>query len=179
MARGTFANVRLDNALASGRLGGWTRDLLDGQVKSIFDASEHYAQQDIPLVVVAGKMYGSGSSRDWAGKGPLLLGVRAVIAESLERIHRSNLIGMGILPLEYCGGQTAETLGLDGTETYDIEPVDLSAGLPASRTCAVRATRADGTVVNFECTVRVDTPTEGAYLSRGGILPYVLEQLEV
>ena len=179
MARGTFANVRLDNALASGRLGGWTRDLLDGRVKSIFDASEHYAQQDIPLVVVAGKMYGSGSSRDWAGKGPLLLGVRAVIAESLERIHRSNLIGMGILPLEFCDGQTAETLGLDGTETYDIEPVDLSAGLPASRTCAVRATRADGTVVNFECTVRVDTPTEGAYLSRGGILPYVLEQLEV
>ena len=178
MARGTFANVRLSNGLADGRLGGWTRDLLDGSVKSIFDAAEDYRRQGVPLVVVAGKMYGSGSSRDWAGKGPLLLGVRAIIAESLERIHRSNLIGMGILPLEFAPGQTAASLGLDGTETYDVSPVDLSAGLPSSRTCEVTATRTDGTTVAFECTVRVDTPTEGAYLTRGGILPYVLEQLE-
>ena len=174
MARGTFANVRLANQLVAPRLGGWTRDLLDGAEKSIFDAAEHYRCEKTPLVVVAGKMYGSGSSRDWAGKGPLLLGVRAVLAESFERIHRSNLIGMGILPLELPQGATATSLGLDGTETYSFGPVDLSAGLPA----VVTAEHADGTSIRFECVVRVDTPTEGAYLAAGGILPYVLSQLE-
>lgn len=178
MARGTFANVRLANQLVAPRLGGWTRDLLNGAEKSIFDAAEHYRCEKTPLVVVAGKMYGSGSSRDWAGKGPLLLGVRAVLAESFERIHRSNLIGMGILPLELPQGATATSLGLDGTETYSFGPVDLSAGLPASRTTVVTAEHADGTSIRFECVVRVDTPTEGAYLAAGGILPYVLSQLE-
>ena len=177
MARGTFANVKLENRLAGGRRGGWTTDLVDGEPATIFEASRHYAEGGIPLVVVAGKLYGSGSSRDWAAKGPLLLGVRAVIAESLERIHRSNLIGMGILPLEFADGATADSLGLDGTETYDISPVDLAGGLPSPRVTRVVARREDGTSCAFSCTVRVDTPTEGAYLAVGGILPYVLGQL--
>ncbi|MCH3943255.1 MAG: aconitate hydratase AcnA [Atopobiaceae bacterium] len=177
MARGTFANVKLANGLADGRLGGWTTDLLSGDLAPIYDAAARYAREGIPLVVVAGKLYGSGSSRDWAAKGPLLLGVRAVIAESLERIHRSNLIGMGILPLEFADGQTADSLGLDGTETYSIEPVDLRDGMPRRRQAQVTAVRTDGTSVTFACTVRVDTPTEGAYLAVGGILPYVLGQL--
>ena len=177
MARGTFANVKLKNALADGRVGGWTRDLLDGQVKSIFDAAEDYRSAGVPLVVVAGKLYGSGSSRDWAGKGPLLLGVRAVIAESFERIHRSNLVQMGVLPLQFLEGESAATLGLVGDETFDVSPVDLSAGLPASRMAGVRATRPTGEVIDFNCVVRVDTPMEGAFLSKGGILPYVLGNL--
>ena len=177
MARGTFANVKLRNALADGRVGGWTRDLLDGQVKSIFDAAEDYRSAGVPLVVVAGKLYGSGSSRDWAGKGPLLLGVRAVIAESFERIHRSNLVQMGVLPLQFLEGESAATLGLAGDETFDVSPVDLSEGLPASRTASVRATRPTGEVIEFDCVVRVDTPMEGAFLSKGGILPYVLGKL--
>jgi aconitate hydratase len=177
MARGTFANVKLKNALADGRVGGWTRDLLDGQVKSIFDAAEDYRSAVVPLVVVAGKLYGSGSSRDWAGKGPLLLGVRAVIAESFERIHRSNLVQMGVLPLQFLEGESAATLGLVGDETFDVSPVDLSAGLPASRMAGVRATRPTGEVIDFNCVVRVDTPMEGAFLSKGGILPYVLGNL--
>ena len=177
MARGTFANVKLRNALADGRVGGWTRDLLDGQVKSIFDAAEDYRLAGVPLVVVAGKLYGSGSSRDWAGKGPLLLGVRAVIAESFERIHRSNLVQMGVLPLQFLEGESAATLGLAGDETFDVSPVDLSEGLPASRTASVRATRPTGEVIEFDCVVRVDTPMEGAFLSKGGILPYVLGKL--
>jgi aconitate hydratase len=136
-----------------------------------------YAESDTPLIIVAGKLYGSGSSRDWAGKGPALLGVQAVIAESFERIHRSNLVQMGVVPLQLEDGQSAASLGLDGTETYTISPIDVSAGLPAQRTCTVRATRADGTEVQFGCVVRVDTPMEGAFLSCGGILPYVLDQL--
>lgn len=176
MARGTFANVKLDNRLA-GRPGPFTRDLLSGQTVSVFDAAEDYGRAGTPLVIVAGRMYGSGSSRDWAAKGPLLLGVRAVIAESLERIHRSNLVQMGILPLEFVDGQSAETLGLDGTEVYDIEPVDLSGGLPARPRTNVTATRQDGTRVTFDCKVRVDTALEGAFLRSGGILPYVLEEL--
>ena len=127
--------------------------------------------------MVAGKLYGSGSSRDWAGKGPLLLGVRVVIAESFERIHRSNLVQMGVLPLQFANGEGAKELGLVGDETYDVSPVDLSAGLPASRIAHVRATRPSGEVVGFDCVVRVDTPTEGAFLSKGGILPYVLGNL--
>lgn len=177
MMRGTFANVKLSNALAEGRKGGWTRDFIDGEVKSIFDASVDYAEHGVPLVVVAGKLYGSGSSRDWAGKGPALLGVRAVIAQSFERIHRSNLVQMGVLPLQLKEGESAETLGLDGTETYDVSPVDVSEGLPDERTATVTATRRDGTKIVFECVVRVDTPMEGDYLSSGGILPYVLDEL--
>ena len=177
MMRGTFANVKLENSLAAGRKGGWTLDQLDGQIKSIYDAAVDYTEHGVDLVALAGKLYGSGSSRDWAGKGPALLGIRAVIAETFERIHRSNLIGMGIVPLEYCDGQTAESLGLDGSETFDIDPVDVSGGLPASRTTSVRAERSDGTLIEFECTVRIDTPTEGYYIQAGGILPFVLGSL--
>ena len=177
MARGTFANVKLENALAEGRKGGLTKNLLTGKVEAIFDAACAYEEAGIPCIVIAGKMYGSGSSRDWAGKGPLLQGVRAVIAESFERIHRSNLVQMGVLPLQFREGDTAETLGLDGTETYSVAPVDLSRGLPRSRTTTVTATRADGTATIFDVVVRVDTPMEGAFLSKGGILPYVLEGL--
>ena len=177
MARGTFANVRLRNALAQGRPGCWTTDLLSGELTSVFDAAEDYRRAQVPLVVVAGRLYGSGSSRDWAAKGPLLLGVRAVIAESFERIHRSNLVQMGVLPLQFREGESAATLGLDGTESYDISAVDLRAGLPASRTATVTATRPGGERVRFECVVRVDTPTEGAFLAKGGILPYVLSSL--
>ena len=176
MARGTFANVKLDNRLV-GRPGPVTRNLLSGEVESVFDAAESYGEAGVPLVIVAGRMYGSGSSRDWAAKGPLLLGVRAVIAESFERIHRSNLVQMGILPLEFAKGSGAAALGLDGTEVYDIEPVDLAAGLPARPRTTVTATRADGTRVTFDCVVRVDTALEGAFLRNGGILPYVLEEL--
>ena len=177
MARGTFANVKLRNALADGRVGGWTRNLLTGELETIFDASEAYREAGVPLVVVAGKLYGSGSSRDWAGKGPLLLGVRAVIAESFERIHRSNLVQMGVLPLQFEEGQSAATIGLSGDEVFDIDPVEFSGGLPAPSVVGVRATRPDGTAVSFRCLVRVDTPMEGAFLARGGILPYVLDAL--
>ncbi len=176
MARGTFANVKLENKLA-GRRGPVTLDQLTGEVVSVFDAAEDYERAGVPLIVVAGKMYGSGSSRDWAAKGPLLQGVRAVIAESFERIHRSNLVQMGILPLEFAKGEGADSLGLDGTELYSIAPVDLSCGLPASPTTTVTATRADGSEVSFACVVRVDTALEGAFLASGGILPYVLEEL--
>ncbi|MBP3884027.1 MAG: aconitate hydratase AcnA, partial [Olsenella sp.] len=177
MARGTFANVKLSNALADGRKGGWTRNLLTGRLEPIYDASVAYAEAAVPLVVVAGKLYGSGSSRDWAGKGPALLGVRAVIAESFERIHRSNLVQMGVLPLQFEEGQSAETLGLDGSETFDISPIDVSGGLPASRVAHVTATKDCGDKVCFDCVVRVDTPMEGGYLSAGGILPFVLGRL--
>ena len=177
MMRGTFANVKLQNVLADGRKGGWTRDFLTGEVRPLFDAAMGYEAAGVPLVVVAGKMYGSGSSRDWAAKGPALLGVRAAFAESFERIHRSNLIGMGILPLQFQEGESAEALGLDGTERYTVAPIDFSAGLPEPRVVGVTAERADGTTVAFEATVRVDTPTEGRYYANGGILPFVLRQL--
>ena len=177
MARGTFANVKLRNELADGRLGGWTRNQLTGELESIFDASESYRAAEVPLVVVAGKLYGSGSSRDWAGKGPLLLGVRAVIAESFERIHRSNLVQMGVLPLQFKEGEGAEALGIRGDETFSIDPVDLSGGLPSPREVTVRATAPDGRVLEFACVVRVDTPMEGGFLSRGGILPFVLDSI--
>ncbi len=177
MARGTFANVKLRNALAGGRVGGWTRDLLDGEVKSIYDAAVDYAEHGVPLVVVAGKLYGSGSSRDWAGKGPLLLGVQAVIAESFERIHRSNLVQMGVLPLQFREGESASTLGLTGEEAFDVSPVSLADGLPSPREVEVTATRPDGSKVSFACVVRVDTPMEGRFLAKGGILPYVLDEI--
>lgn len=174
--RGTFANIRLRNGLAD-RAGGWTVDPVTGAQASIFDAAESARGAGIPLIVLAGRMYGSGSSRDWAAKGPSLLGVKAVIAQSFERIHRSNLIGMGILPLEFMPGECAETLGLSGLETFDIAAVSFADGLPEPARTSVRATAPDGSVVEFSVLVRVDTPTEGAYLSSGGILPYVLDGL--
>ena len=178
MMRGTFANVKLQNQLVpDGRKGGWTLDLLDNKVVPLFDAAMHYREAGIPLVIVAGKMYGSGSSRDWAAKGPQLLGLRAAFAESFERIHRSNLIGMGILPLQFLDGESAETLGLDGTETYSIAPIDFSEGLPNPSVVGVKATKETGETVSFDVTVRVDTPTEGEYYAHGGILQYVLRSL--
>lgn len=177
MMRGTFANVKLSNGLAEGKKGGWSKDLLTGQVVPLFDAAMHYAQENVQQVVVAGKMYGSGSSRDWAAKGPQLLGIRAAFAESFERIHRSNLIGMGILPLQFAEGQSAASLGLDGTERYSVEPIDFSAGLPQPKVAKACAVRANGEEVAFDVTVRVDTPTEGKYYANGGILQYVLRSL--
>ncbi len=179
MVRGTFANVRLRNLLAPGTEGGVTRHLPDGEAMSIFDASEKYAAEKVPLFVLAGKEYGSGSSRDWAAKGPLLLGVRAVIAESYERIHRSNLVGMGILPLQFLPGQNAASLGLTGEEVYATVglPALLDGGFSGGRDLGIRATRADGTAVDFKALVRIDTPQEIAYYQHGGILQYVLRQL--
>ncbi len=177
MMRGAFANVKLTNKLAEGKKGGWTKDFLDGQIKAVYDAAAHYQEEGIPLVVFAGKMYGSGSSRDWAAKGPMLQGVRAAFAESFERIHRSNLIGMGILPLQFEEGQNAETLGLDGSETISVDAIDFSQGLPNPSTVGVTATKTDGTTVAFNAIVRIDTPTEGEYYYNGGILQYVLRFL--
>ncbi len=177
MMRGTFANVKLQNKLVDGRKGGWTCDMLKGAIDTIFDTAQHYAEDDVPTVLLAGKMYGSGSSRDWAAKGPMLLGVRVVIAESFERIHRSNLIGMGILPLQFLEGESVETLGLDGTERYSIAPVDFSQGLPEEKTVEVIARREDGSEICFATVMRIDTPTEGQYYEHGGILQYVLRQL--
>ncbi len=174
MMRGTFANVRLENRLAAPRRGGWTRDPLSSEITSIFDAAMAAGRAGIPLVVLAGKMYGSGSSRDWAAKGPALLGVRAVLAESFERIHRSNLIGMGILPLQFEPGVSAASLGLTGEEWFSIDPIHLDPGGPLPRTVTVVARRDGGEAQTFSMIVRVDTPTEAAYLSCGGILPYVL-----
>lgn len=177
MARGTFANVKLCNVLADGRRGGWTRNFLTGEIDTIYDTACAYAEAGDAMVVVAGKMYGSGSSRDWAAKGPMLLGVRAVIAESFERIHRSNLIGMGILPLQFAEGENAEALGLDGSERISVGAIDFSAGLPSPQAVQVTARKTDGTEIVFDATVRIDTPTEGAYFANGGILQYVLRQL--
>ncbi len=179
MVRGTFANVRLRNKLAPGTEGGVTRLLPEGEQMSIFDASVKYAERGVPLIVIAGKEYGSGSSRDWAAKGPKLLGVRAVIAESYERIHRSNLVGMGILPLEFEAGKNAESLGLTGEETYDIVGFkDKLAGKFANgRTVTVVATAPDGKQKKFEARVRIDTPQEILYYQHGGILQYVLREL--
>jgi aconitate hydratase len=174
MVRGTFANVRLRNLLAPGTEGGVTRHLPSGDAMSVYDAAVRYAKEGVPLLVLAGKEYGSGSSRDWAAKGPKLLGVRAVLAESYERIHRSNLVGMGILPLEYSPGENASTLGLTGEETYSIE--GLSDAI-AKRRAVVRAKRADGSVRELVATVRIDTPQEREYYRHGGILQYVLRQL--
>ena len=177
MMRGTFANVKLMNKMAQGKRGGWTLDLLDGQVKAVYDAAEHYQQEGIPLVVLAGKMYGSGSSRDWAAKGPMLQGVRAAFAESFERIHRSNLIGMGILPLQFEEGQSVESLGLDGGEVITVGDIDFSNGLPSPSHVPVTAVKPDGSTVEFSAVVRIDTPTEGEYYYNGGILQYVLRML--
>jgi aconitate hydratase len=179
MVRGTFANIRLRNRLAPGTEGGWTRHLPDGETMSIFDASVRYQSEGVPLIVLAGKEYGSGSSRDWAAKGPRLLGIRAVIAESYERIHRSNLVGMGILPLQYKEGTTAASLGLSGEELYTIGGLDKLTGRPfsAGRELYVSAHSAGGKAVIFTVAVRIDTPQEIRYYEHGGILPYVLRQL--
>ena len=179
MVRGTFANLRLRNRLAPGTEGGVTRLLPEGEVMSIFAASEVYRQRGTPLIVLAGKEYGSGSSRDWAAKGPKLLGVRAVIAESYERIHRSNLVGMGILPLEYTGGETAESLGLTGEEVFDLPGLRMAIEerFSAGRDLIVRATAPDGRVKQFPVLIRIDTPGEILYFEHGGILQYVLRQL--
>jgi aconitate hydratase len=179
MVRGTFANIRLRNRLAPGTEGGWTRHLPDGEVMTIFDASEKYRNEGVPLIILAGKEYGSGSSRDWAAKGPKLLGIRAVIAESYERIHRSNLVGMGILPLQFLAGESVESLGLTGEERYSVElPGEgLEKRLAGSRRLEVSAERGDGTKTVFSVSVRIDTPQELLYYENGGILPYVLRQL--
>jgi aconitate hydratase len=179
MVRGTFANVRLRNRLAPGTEGGVTRLLPEGEPMSIFDASVKYAERGVPLVILAGKEYGSGSSRDWAAKGPKLLGVRAVIAESFERIHRSNLVGMGILPLQFAAGENVASLGLTGEEVYDFPGLTglLAARLAEGRTLRVKATAADGVVKEFNAKVRIDTPQEIEYFEHGGILQYVLRQL--
>ena len=174
MMRGTFANIRLRNLLAPGTEGGWTLHQPSGEKMTIYDAAVRYEREKTPLVVLAGKEYGSGSSRDWAAKGPLLLGVRAVIAESYERIHRSNLVGMGILPLQYLEGQTAESLGLTGQESFTIE--GLASLAPRTKT-QVRARAENGQEKTFETLVRVDTPEEVSYYRHGGILLYVLRQM--
>ncbi|SCD47238.1 aconitate hydratase [Streptomyces sp. SolWspMP-sol7th] len=175
MIRGTFANIRLRNQIAPGTEGGFTRDFTQdgGPVGFIYDASRHYIEQGIPLVVLAGKEYGSGSSRDWAAKGTALLGVKAVIAESYERIHRSNLIGMGVLPLQFPEGQTAESLGLTGEETFSFSGVTELNNGTTPRTVKVTT----DTGVDFDAVVRIDTPGEADYYRNGGIMQYVLRSL--
>ncbi|MBT0994909.1 aconitate hydratase AcnA [Cellulomonas sp. DKR-3] len=177
MIRGTFANIRLRNQLVPGVEGGFTKNLLTGEDTTIYDASVAYQEAGVPLVVLGGKEYGSGSSRDWAAKGTRLLGVRAVITESFERIHRSNLIGMGVLPLQFPEGESADSLGLDGTETFDIAGVTALNEGTTPRTVKVTATKADGGVVEFDAVVRIDTPGEADYYRNGGILQYVLRQV--
>ena len=173
LMRGTFANIRLRNALVPGKEGSWTKHVPSGEVMTIYDAAMRYKKEHVPVVILAGKEYGSGSSRDWAAKGPRLLGVRAVIAESYERIHRSNLVGMGILPLEYKAGESAATLGLAGEQSFTIRGL---AGLAPHATVDVEAMNADGTVVRFEALARVDDPSDVAYMRNGGILTMVLRE---
>ncbi len=175
MMRGTFANVRLRNALVPGVEGSVTRHLPDGAQMSIFEASQKYQAEGVTLIVLAGKEYGSGSSRDWAAKGTFMLGIRAVVAESYERIHRSNLIGMGVLPLEFLAGETRDSLGLSGEETFAIQGI--AKGLAPRKRVQVRATAADGSEKHFEALVRIDTAVELDYYTHGGILQYVLRQL--
>ena len=179
MIRGTFANIRLRNQLLEDVSGGYTRDftLPDGPQAFIYDAAQHYAELNIPLVVLGGKEYGSGSSRDWAAKGTSLLGVRAVITESFERIHRSNLIGMGVIPLQFPAGESAASLKLDGTEVFDITGIEALNTGKTPKTVHVTATRANGTKVEFDAVVRIDTPGEADYYRNGGILQYVLRNM--
>ncbi|WP_205877784.1 aconitate hydratase [Mycobacterium camsae] len=179
MIRGTFANIRLKNQLLDDVSGGYTRDFTQdgGPQAFIFDAAQNYATQNIPLVVLGGKEYGSGSSRDWAAKGTLLLGVRAVITESFERIHRSNLIGMGVIPLQFPEGESAKSLKLDGTETYDITGIEALNDGKTPKTVKVTATKEDGSKVEFDAVVRIDTPGEADYYRNGGILQYVLRNM--
>jgi aconitate hydratase len=173
MVRGTFANIRLRNLLAPGTEGGITRHLPDGAQTSIYEAAMQYAAEGVPLIVIAGKEYGTGSSRDWAAKGPKLLGIRAVIAESFERIHRSNLLGMGILPLQFLPGEDRDSLGLSGEEVYTINGLDRL--IPGAQ-ITILAVDAQGRRKEFSALVRIDTPNEIEYYRHGGILPYVLRQ---
>jgi aconitate hydratase len=178
MVRGTFANVRLRNRLVPQLEGGMTRHLPSNEVMSIFDAAEKYRAEGVPTLILAGKEYGSGSSRDWAAKGPLLLGVRAVIAESYERIHRSNLVGMGILPLQFLSEETPQTLGLTGEETFEIQGIAaIVEKFTPGETLKVRAVDAEGSAIEFDARVRIDTPQEAVYYRHGGILQFVLRQL--
>jgi len=176
MVRGTLANIRLRNQLAPGTEGSWTTHIPSGEKMWIYDASVRYQQEGVGLMILAGKEYGSGSSRDWAAKGVMLLGVQCVIAESFERIHRSNLVGMGVLPLEFPAGQNRESLGLTGQESFQVEGV-VNALATGGRSVTVRAVAADGSEINFEAKLRIDTPREVEYYRSGGILPYVLRQL--
>jgi aconitate hydratase len=175
MTRGTFANVRIKNLMVPGVEGGVTKYQPAGEQLSIYDAAMKYAAQKTPLIVVAGQEYGTGSSRDWAAKGTALLGVKAVVAQSFERIHRSNLVGMGVLPLQFKEGTTAQTLKLDGTEVFDV--LGLSANLKPQQDLTLRITRANGQVENVPVRCRIDTPIEIDYYQHGGILPFVLRQL--
>ena len=177
MVRGTFANVRLRNKMVPNLEGGFTRHLPNGGEMSIFEASEKYIAEKVPLLIIAGKEYGSGSSRDWAAKGPLLLGVRAVIAESYERIHRSNLVGMGILPLQFVPGENAESLKLTGEEVYEISGIREVVDKFASGSKVTVRAAANGNTRQFTALVRIDTPQEAQYYANGGILQYVLRQL--
>jgi aconitate hydratase len=175
MTRGTFANVRIKNLMVPGVEGGVTRLQPSGTEMSIYDAAMEYAKAKTPLMVIAGQEYGTGSSRDWAAKGTNLLGVKAVVAQSFERIHRSNLVGMGVLPLQFREGTTAQSLKLDGTEIYDIVGLDMN--LKPQQDLTLKITRADGRVENVAVRCRIDTPIEIDYYQHGGILPYVLRQL--
>jgi len=173
--RGTFANVRLRNQMAPGTEGGWTTHQPDGEVMTIYDGAMKYKNEATPLIVIAGKEYGSGSSRDWAAKGTLLLGVQAVVAESFERIHRSNLVNMGVLPLQFQTAATAATLGLTGRERYEL--TGIAQGLKPGGLITVRAIGEAGKVTEFQAVARIDTPEELVAFRHGGILPYVLRQL--
>jgi len=172
MMRGTFANIRLRNAMAPGTEGGWTCFQPSGEQMTIFAAAQRYAESDTPLVVVGGKEYGTGSSRDWAAKGVALLGVKAVLVESFERIHRSNLVGMGVLPLQFREGQGAAELGITGTEIFNIAQPPVGAS-----ELKIDMIRADGSTEEFSVRVRIDTPKEWDYYCHGGILPYMVRQL--
>lgn len=180
MMRGTFANIRIRNEMIPGVEGGFTKDFTkpDQPVTAVYDAAQNYIAEGIPLVVLAGKEYGSGSSRDWAAKGVALLGVKAVITESFERIHRSNLIGMGVLPLEFPEGEDRNTLGLNGSEVFDIVGLEEFNQGRTPKTVRVTAIREDGERIEFDARVRVDTPAERDYLRNGGILQYVLRGLK-
>jgi len=175
MVRGTFANIRLRNQMVPGIEGGWTRHIPSGEKMFIYDASVKYKEEGVPLLILAGKEYGSGSSRDWAAKGTLLLGVKVVIAESFERIHRSNLVGMGVLPLQFPEGETAASLGLTGEESFELTGV--AAAIGSSGTVSVTAHKPNGETIQFQARTRIDTPQEVEYYRNGGILPYVLRQL--
>ena len=173
MMRGTFANIRLRNKMAPGTEGGWTTHHPSNEIMTIYDAAQKYKKDAAPLVIIAGSEYGTGSSRDWAAKGTLLLGVKAVIAKSYERIHRSNLIGMGVLPLQFKDGECAESFGINGNEEFTITGhID-----PKNKYATVTAKTADSEKISFETQIRIDTPKEREYFEHGGILQYVLRQI--
>jgi aconitate hydratase len=175
MVRGTFANVRIKNTMVAPQEGGFTCFQSTGEEMTIYDAAVKYAESGTPLVIFAGQEYGTGSSRDWAAKGTRLMGVKAVVAESFERIHRSNLVGMGVLPLQFKDGESAKTFNLDGTETFDL--IGLEGTVVPRQNVTLRVTRTNGETSEHALTLRIDTPIEVEYYQHGGILPYVLRQL--